>query len=113
MFRARFMERSPGRFRVNANRRPDVLYPKESGLAFERAMKGLGLQIYAAVETGRLPEPFNRFMLRAACPGWAENTYRQFLAKHEIGNCQGNPQLFRRLDRGWYRTLRSLRAALE
>jgi hypothetical protein len=76
-------------------------------------MKGLARQIYTAVESGSLPEPFNRFMLKAACPGWADNTYRQFLAKHEIGNCQGNPPLFRRLDRGWYRTLRPLRATLE
>lgn len=76
-------------------------------------MKGLALQIYKAVQAGNLREPFDRTMLKTACPGWADNTYRQFLAKHEVGNSQGNAPLFRRLDRGWYRTLRPLRCAFE
>ena len=38
-------------------------------------MKTFASQIYAAVHSGRLTQPFNAAMVRKACPGWAERTY--------------------------------------
>jgi hypothetical protein len=41
-------------------------------------------------------------MVKAACPGWAENTYGTFLAKHAEGN--GNTtELFIRVKPGLYK----------
>jgi transposase InsO family protein len=47
-------------------------------------MKEFASQIYRAVATGTLPEHFNAAMVHASCPGWSEQTYSTFLAKHEI-----------------------------
>jgi hypothetical protein len=49
-------------------------------------MKELASQIYGAVRSGRLTEPFTAATVKRACPGWAERTYHVFLPKHWEGN---------------------------
>jgi hypothetical protein len=66
-------------------------------------MKTFASQIYAAVQQGRLSEPFNAAMVKRSCPGWAERTYHTFLSKHAVGNPDGNTALFVRVGRGFYR----------
>ena len=65
-------------------------------------MKELGSALYAAVKSGRLPEPFNAAMIERACPGWAQMTYSVFPAKHAVGN-GSTTELFVRDGRGLYR----------
>jgi hypothetical protein len=75
--------------------------------AAEFMMKEFGSEIYAAVHSGKLAEPFNAAMVKRACPGWAERTYRTFLGKHAVGNGQ-TTELFVRVGRGLYRLNRSV-----
>ena len=65
-------------------------------------MRELATQIYAAVRSGRLVEPFNGAAAKAACPAWAPHTYSTFLAKHAVGNGH-TTELFIRVGRGLYR----------
>jgi hypothetical protein len=71
-------------------------------------MKTFASQIYAAVHTGRLTQPFNAAMVRKACPGWAERTYIR--VSSESGSvfdteCQGGKM--ERHDTGPYRVVPS------
>jgi hypothetical protein len=59
-------------------------------------------EIYAAVHTGRLQEPFNAKSVKQACPGWADRTYHVFLPKHAVGNGKTS-ELFIRVAPGRYR----------
>ena len=68
-------------------------------------MKEFASQIYQAVKSGRLVEPFNAASLKDACPGWADHTYPTFLGKHSVGNGT-TTELFVRVRRGWYRLKR-------
>jgi hypothetical protein len=61
--------------------------------------------IRAAVREGRLQEPFRPRDVKAACPGFADNTYGTFLPKHRRGNPGGNSELFERIARGLYRLI--------
>jgi hypothetical protein len=45
--------------------------------------------LYAASREGRLPTHFRAADVSAACPGWAEWTYRNLLPKHRLGNPMG------------------------
>jgi hypothetical protein len=54
-----------------------------------------------------LQEPFGAVAVKAACPGWADATYRRFLLKHAEGNGT-QTELFVRVARDSYR----LRAAV-
>ena len=65
-------------------------------------MKEFASEIYAAVRSGRLAQPFNSAMLKQACPGWADGTYHTFPGKHAAGNGQ-TTELFIRVRRGFYR----------
>jgi hypothetical protein len=71
-------------------------------------LKDFASQIYAAVKSGRLQEPFNAAAVKAACPGWADATYRRFLLKHAEGNGT-QTELFVRAARDSYRLRDSLR----
>lgn len=66
-------------------------------------MKTFGTEIYAAVRTGKLAQPFDAEAVRRACPGWADRTYQVFLAKHAKGNPGRNTELFVRVAAGLYR----------
>ena len=70
-------------------------------------MKEFGSEIYAAVRSGKLAQPFNAAMVKRACPGWAEGTYHTFLGKHAVGNNQ-TTELFVRVGRGEYRLNRKV-----
>ena len=74
-------------------------------------MKDFASQIYAAVQTGRLKEPFGPHDVRLACPGWARATYSVFLTKHRVGNPGGTTELFQRITPGRYRTLTKLHSS--
>lgn len=65
-------------------------------------MKEFGSQIYAAVRSDRLREPFSAAMVKRACPGWADKTYQVFLSKHAIGNGTTS-ELFIRVAPGRYK----------
>ena len=67
-----------------------------------QTMKEFASDIYAAVRSGKLAQPFNAAMVKRACPGWAEGTYHTFLGKHSVGNGH-TTELFVRIDRGKYR----------
>lgn len=65
-------------------------------------MKQFASEIYGAVKSGKLRQPFNAAMLERACPGWAPKTYAVFLGKHAVGNGR-TTELFVRVERGVYR----------
>jgi hypothetical protein len=65
-------------------------------------MKEFASQIYAAVQSGQLKQPFNAAMVARACPGWADRTYHVFLAKHAEGNGH-TTELFVRVAPGLYK----------
>lgn len=67
-------------------------------------MRKFASQIYAAVHSGRLREPFNAEMVRRACPGWAHKTYNVFLSKHAVGN-GATTELFVRVASGSYKLI--------
>jgi len=66
-------------------------------------MKEFASEIFAAVQSGKLKEPFCASTVMRACPGWAEKTYHVFLGKHAVGN-GSTTELFIRVARGLYRT---------
>lgn len=72
-------------------------------------MKDFSSQIYAAVEKGRLKEPFGPSDVKRACPGWAERTYTNFLSKHRVGNPSKTTELFEQVASGQFRTIPKLR----
>ena len=61
--------------------------------------------IREAVRSGRLKEQFRASDVRIACPGWAYNTYSNFLPKHREGNPQGCTEYFIRHPDGSYSLL--------
>jgi hypothetical protein len=63
--------------------------------------------IHAAAHDGRLPTHFRAADVRAACPGWAEWTYHNFLPKHRLGNPLGYTEYFLRHSDGTYSLLPS------
>jgi hypothetical protein len=65
-------------------------------------MKHLAAEIYAAVKSGKLKQPFNAAMLEEACPGRAAKTYSVFMGRHAVGNGKA-AELFVRVGPGLYR----------
>ncbi len=63
-------------------------------------MKEFASEIYAAVHSGKLAEPFTAGTAKSACPGWSDRTYHNFFNKHRVGNPTGTTQLFVRIARG-------------
>jgi hypothetical protein len=66
-------------------------------------MKAFASEIYAAVKSGKLKQPFNAQSAKRACPGSGENTYLNFFSKHCVGNPSGTTELFVRLAPGQFR----------
>jgi hypothetical protein len=71
-------------------------------------MKEMAAEIHAAVRSGKLAQPFNAAMVRAACPGWATHTYFTFLGKRAVGNPGHETEHFVRVARGWYKLKHSI-----
>jgi hypothetical protein len=71
-------------------------------------MRRFASEIYAAVKSGRLLEPFDAPMVKEACPGWSDSTYRAFLNQHAVGNPSGTTELFEVVQRGLYELKRPL-----
>ena len=65
-------------------------------------MRKFASEIYAAVHSGKLAEPFSAAMVKRACPGWADATYHVFLGKHAVGN-GATTELFERVTPGFYK----------
>ena len=68
-------------------------------------MVDLYCTIVKAIKAGVLIEPFRAIDIRKACPGFADNTYSNFLPKHRLGNGRTS-ELFERIASGKYRCLR-------
>jgi hypothetical protein len=68
--------------------------------------------IVAAVNSGRLQEPFRKQDFRAACPGFGNGTYHAFLWKHRKGNPGGNFELFSLVSPAQFECLRPFRYGL-
>ncbi len=58
--------------------------------------------IIAAVEKGKLKEPFNAEDVKGVCPGFAGETYKNTLVHHRKGNPIKQPEYFERNDSGKY-----------
>lgn len=58
--------------------------------------------IAKAISSGKLVQPFRSADIERSCPGFATNTYRNFLAKHAVGNPSGAIELFKRIEVGAY-----------
>lgn len=69
--------------------------------------------IVAAVESGKLKEPFARDDFRRACPGFAEGTYTTFLPKHRVGNPGGDSELFEEVSPRRYSLVRPYKYGLD
>ena len=69
-------------------------------------MKQFAREVYAAVKSEELRQPFNAAMVKKACPGWAARTYNAFLGKHAVGN-ETTTELFVRVGYGLYRVRNS------
>jgi len=65
-------------------------------------MKAFGSQIYHAVISEKLREPFDAAAVKRACPGWADRTYHTFLSKHAEGN-GSTTELFARVAPSLYK----------
>jgi hypothetical protein len=70
--------------------------------------KGLGpgtrafaSEVYAAVRSGSLAQPFSAETVKRACPGYMDATYRNFFKRHRVGNPSGMAEMFVR--RSWNR----------
>ena len=57
-------------------------------------MKAFASEVYAAVRSGKLAQPFSAETVKSACPGWADGAYRNFFNKHRVGNACGMTELF-------------------
>jgi hypothetical protein len=81
---------------------------ESAGKKARPALKGLtgrtnsfASEVYAAVRSGKLAQPFSAETVRIACPGYTEGTYRNFFKRHRVGNPSGMAELF--LRRAWNR----------
>jgi hypothetical protein len=59
-----------------------------------RRANAFAAEVYAAVRSGKLAQPFSAETAKRACPGWSEGTYRNFFNKHRVGNPGGLSELF-------------------
>jgi len=64
--------------------------------------KSLADEMREAVVSGRLPETFSIPVLKAACPGWADDSYKAFVAHYSPAGTRTSAKLTR-VDRGTYR----------
>jgi hypothetical protein len=70
-------------------------------------MSRLVIEIDKAIADGRLHEPFRPSDIRAACPGFAHQTYDCFLPKHAADSPDNNRVHFEKEEPGLYRRLES------
>lgn len=68
-----------------------------------RVIRGFTREIWIAVKSGKLKQPFNAAMAKKACPGWADATYTNFFRKHSKGNKEEETEWFVLVSRGLYR----------
>lgn len=70
-------------------------------------MRAFASEIYAAVRSGKLSQPFTAKSAKLGCPGWADGTYKVFFNKHRVGNPSGTTELFVRVAPGRFRIINS------
>ena len=73
--------------------------PSSKGLG--PGTKAFASEVYAAVRSGNLAQPFSAETVKRACPGRSEATYRNFFNRHRVGNPGGMAEMFVR--RAWNR----------
>ena len=66
--------------------------PASKGL--DQGAKTFASEVYAAVSSGKLAQPFSAETVKSACPGRSEATYRNFFKRHRVGNPGGMAELF-------------------
>ena len=71
--------------------------PSSKGLG--PGTKAFASEVYAAVRSGNLAQPFSAETAKLACPGYTDGTYRNFFKRHCVGNPGGMAELF--VPRGW------------
>jgi hypothetical protein len=59
-----------------------------------RRTNTFGAEVYAAVRSGKLTQPFSAESVKLACPGRSNGTYRNFFNKYRVGNPRGMTELF-------------------
>jgi hypothetical protein len=67
---------------------------RPSGKGLGPRTYGFASEIYAAVRSERLAQPFSIEAAKRACPGYTEGTYRNFFKRHCVGNPSGMAALF-------------------
>ena len=70
---------------------------QEAGPVFRglsRRTSAFASEVYAAVRSGKLSQPFCAETVKRACPGYTEGTYRNFFNRHRGGNPGGTAELF-------------------
>ncbi len=61
--------------------------------------------IVAAIQNGRLKEPFTSSDFGQACPQWEEGTHSAFLWKHRLGNHGGYHEYFKKVSPGKFKLI--------
>jgi hypothetical protein len=99
-----FDKRKPDKSPLNAVKFMGVAMSEgtpNAGPKVRPATKGLGhrtnafaAEVYAAVRSGKLAQPFSIEAAKRACPGYAEGVYRNFFKRHCAGNPSGMAELF-------------------
>jgi len=59
--------------------------------------------IVEALKAGQICEPFTCGEVENACPALREGLSQGFLDAHAVGNPEGNPELFEKVEPGKYR----------
>lgn len=74
---------------------------ESAGQTSRPGLKGLGRwvktvasEVYAAVRSGKLAQPFSAETVNRASPGHTDGTYRNFLKRYCVGNPGGMAELF-------------------
>ena len=72
-----------------------------------RGTSAFASEVYAAVRSGRLAQPFSSETVKRACPGYTDGTYRNFFNRHRVGNPGGMAELYVRRGANRFETVDS------
>jgi hypothetical protein len=62
----------------------------------DRRTRAFAAEVYEAVHSRELAQPFSAEAVKRCCPGYMEGTYRNFFKKHCVGNPSRMVELFAR-----------------
>ena len=58
-----------------------------------RRTSAFASEVYAAVRSGKLAQPFSAETVKRACPGYTDGTYRDLFNRHRVGIPGGMAEL--------------------